>query len=496
MFWKIVDHFPNNDLSKPSLGRPAMYPDWLLFLLDCAAGITGVTTRRRAASLLQDPHLWADFAQDVDGFVPPGYTRVSDLRAPQGARSTHQTVGGGTVVALPRHTPRRALPNPPVPAPKDHHLDYFLLRWRGVRKQHGRVVPLLPGDPWYGVRQRVLAAFRRASVEQAQSMGLLDPSRPFQFTSPDATQYVGFDGVVFPMSARRQAPSCDEHTTGASKAKVHGTKFTIASCRIVGQPTSRVILDLQHNGGRASADPDEAAATVTMAKELKLLTNGGMKGIVVDSVIRGRAVMDLERNWITVVNYPHAARNPGAGAGQRRGAGSEEKSYLRTTLCHADSNGTPCEHQIYFVGGSLAERVIGPGGKPTITKVEIEKYEQRGTTVRRQYFIVKINCSLAGDFSARVPLFHVDGTSTDPDLNFGEVARVFAPNTENFARLYGTRNDTESRHAELKSRVTHLPSDVAGQEFRLLGAALTANSVSWQAFLKANGAPNVIDDTA
>src|SRR4051794_24265678 len=109
-------------------------------------------------------------------------------------------------------------------------------------------------------------------------MGLLDPSKPFQFKRPDPTQYVGFDGVVFPMSRQRPSPACESHMTGGGTAQVYGTKYTIASCRILNQYGSRIILDIQHNGGKDASDPSEASATTTMAKELCEATKGGMKG--------------------------------------------------------------------------------------------------------------------------------------------------------------------------------------------------------------------------
>lgn len=95
-----------------------------------------------------------------------------------------------------------------------------------------------------------------------------------------------------------------------------------------------------------------------------------------------------------------------------------------------------------------------------------------------------------------MPLFHTDPTSSDPDYNWGEVSRVFAPGTPEFAYLYGQRNDTEARHADLKRRITYMPKSVAGQELRLLGAALAINAVALQAHLRHHDRPNVLDDTA
>jgi len=506
IFWTTAFELPRNDLTTQIHGRPALYPDWLLFLLTCGAAISGIGTRGAAVALMADARLWRDFVEDIDDFVPEGFTRVADLRPSRVQEDTRERPRAGILTTATNATPlvrredarkNQSAKIPVMPPPANHHLDYFALRWRGLKKGRSGLAPAQPGDAWYGVRARVIRAARAAAITQVQSMGQLHPTKPFQYRKPDPSQFVGFDGVVFPMSRRRHSSaSCDEHVTGGGSTPVYGSKYTIASTRTLGSYGSRMILDFQHNGGAQSSDPDEAKATVTMAKDLSRATARGMKGIVVDSVIRCRAVSDLERNWVTVVNNPVAASNPSAKTGQRRGPGRREKGYLRTVATHADSNGVVCEHGVYFYGGVPVEGITGQDGRLTVVPLEILEYEQRGQAVRRQYFRTAIKCTLAGDFEARVPLFHTDATSNDPDVNYGEVARVFPPNTHSFTRLYGMRNDTESRHTELKARLHHLPADVAGQELRLLGAMIVINSVAWQLHLQSARRRNVLDDTA
>ena len=152
---------------------------------------------------------------------------------------------------------------------------------------------------------------------------------------------------------------------------------------------------------------------------------------------------------------------------------------------HTDAIGVTCEHALYWVGGELAERIIDVNGDATVRAATITEYQQRGTRAtdetgrvtafgtRREYFIVTIACPIASDFTERIRLFHTDATSTDPDYHWGEVARVFAPTSAEGQYLYGARNDTDSRHTNLKARVKYLPIDVPGQELRLLGAAVT-----------------------
>jgi len=42
----------------------------------------------------------------------------------------------------------------------------------------------------------------------------------------------------------------------------------------------------------------------------------------------------------------------------------------------------------------------------------------------------------------------------------------------------------------------YLPGDVLGQEFRMLGAAITKNALAWQFHLQAHEQANAFDDTA
>ena len=383
---------------------------------------------------------------------------------------------------------------PPVPAPAQHHLDYFVLHWRG-RDKAGQ--PLPPGHPWHGLRQRIIAEFETLAVAQAQHMGLLDPALDFQYQRPDRSQYIGFDGTVMPLSRRHKGDTAQEWKTGEGRM-VLGSKYTIASTRVDGEAHSRICLGFAQTGkSRESVYPDEEKAVLDMAVRLRSLSDGGMKGIVVDSAVRGHAVSHLQRQWITVVNYPHAQSNPDGGAGNRLNPTRQEKDHLRRISVHFDENGSRCEHFIYAYGGELVQLVETDAG-PSVARLPVAKYEQRPNRdgTRREYKTVEIDCDIAGSYTERVALFHTDSTSNDPQYNWGEVVRVFAPTSAEFPYLYGARNDTESRHADLKSRNKYLPPDVPGQDLRMLGAMVTANALAWQVHLQARQQPTVFDGTA
>lgn len=413
---------------------------------------------------------------------------------------------------------REEIPSPP----QEHHVKYFLKHLNGEKKEGSVWVPCEQGDPWFGVGKQVKKAFRLQAMQQAQEMGILDPSQPLVYDLADRHQWVGFDGTVLPMRKTRATsePSCgfERHTTGEGK-KVFGSKYSIASVRITGQYHSRVILDFVQCGASPISDyRDEGSAIALVAPELHELAQGGMKGIIADSIIRGQNVVELQRKGITVVNYPHADSNPagrskksGNGVNPRKNAQRKEKSHLRTVATHKTPNGNECQHPLYFTGGTLVEihtTQHGPGIRP----LEIRKYQQRqdrstkaGSTKkgrRREYLVVDVTCERLRNsdgspqaFTVSVPIFHTDATSMDPSTNWGEFARVYSPTSCHFQYLYGARNDTESRHAGLKPRLKHLSRDIRTQNWRMLAAASAMNAGALQVHFQAHGLTNVLSGT-
>lgn len=309
---------------------------------------------------------------------------------------------------------------------------------------------------------------------------------------------IGFDGTVFG-GIRKSAPTVALHNTGDGPKT--GSKFGITSCRADGQRFSRVYLSYTHiHVDLEGSVSSEQEVVRDVAPRLQALSKRGIKGIVVDSAIRGKDVTSLQReHHMTVVNYPHAASNPDGGAGKRLNETRVEKSHLRRVATHINDFGATCEHYIFAVGGEFVQVVMNGMGNHQLERLHHLRYEQRPNKrdgTRREYHVYRIACDQGPDFEERIALFHTSPTSTDPDANWGEYVRVYAPGTAAFKYLYGARNDTEARHADLKARVKHLPLDRTGQELRLLGAAIASNALSWQVHMEANGLINVIDDTA
>lgn len=507
LFWKLAAMCPINDLSIRRFGRPRDYPDWLLLLLECIAGIAGISTRHSAIVALSDPDAWAAFVYDVDRFVPEGMTKLADIprMRPRARRATNplavpQTLPTEQLASLvPTATRPRLLPVPDVDPPTTHHSAYFVSQWRGVDKT-GR--PLPSSHPWHGLRRRIIGRFRELAVSQAQAMGLLERGAEFYFKKPDPRQFIGMDGVVWPLrKVTAKTPSAGEHGVGGNTYTVYGSKFTLFSMRIVGQYLSRVIFDFAHTGKdkNHSVANDEAHAVRLIAPVLKALADGGMHGIVGDGVLRGETVTELHRkHGLIVVNHVHAGRNPDGKSGKRHPGTREEKSHLRSTLTHPGLDGRPCRHPLFLYGGHLVELLVDGEGNDRPNKVEVIKYQRypNADGTWREYHLVKVTCAAApgGFLKKRVALFH--DSEDDPKFNYGEFARVLAPHTEPFKRIYSTRNDTESRHADLKARIKFFPRDVPGQEMRLLGAAIANNALALHVHLQAHRKPNAIDSTA
>lgn len=475
-FWEIADEFPNNDLTICRRGRPLDFPDWFLFLCVIVSGLAGISTLRNATAYFADRHTWTAFIELVDAYVPDHMTKLGEIS--RHTRRRHEIAnrprataarpsGSAEVIQLHKPSNRASRRQAQLPTPPStNHAYYWSMRWRGLKKTaDGRFEPLVEGDPYYGVRQRVMLRFRELAVLQAMQMGLLGVDSRHSFHNPDPAAFIGVDGTVFPMPKRKKKDACSEpHSVGGQTKPRWGSKFTIFSARIPGQRYSRVILDFAHTGhAPGSAYSSESEATLAIAPAIRALSGDSVQGILVDSAIRGRDVVTLERGHLTVVNWPHAASNPDGGPGKRNGRGRVEKSHLRTVLTHGEKAHHLCAHRIYAVGGVLAELTTDAAGDPVLIKkarLSVKRRKNRDGT-RREYHEIEITCPLAGDFSALIPLFHTDPTSSDPEANWGEVVRTYPPGSKEFTLLYGQRNDTEARHADIKSRIKHLPCNAA-----------------------------------
>ncbi len=517
-FIQLASQLPHNTLDVGKPGRPQDFPDYVLYAILMASGVTPLGSVAAILNHLSDPPAWGRFIRLLEDITPTHWTRVSQMPHDEAAWARAQRPRVTAIGPKPKGTRasdaivkqhQNGTTRMPKPWPTRAHVRYLERRLTGWKIVDNQLVPLDQQDDYYDVDERLVETFTPQAVLQAQNMGRFDPDQPFQHKDPDLSQHVHSDGTVFKAPKDKRDvdnSSYDTHDEGGVPNKAYGTKFAILSTRIQGQPHSRVICSFAHVGtDKLSAASQEAEACVGLVLELRDLSHGGVKGIIMDSALRGQGITGLQRQWITVTNYPHAEKNPNRSAGQRFSEGRVEKDHLAKVVEHYN-NGVPCYHYLYWYCGILLEKYVSSDGTPDVRHVEIPEYSARKNrgphdpkngiyAERREYFTVTINCTIENPVTTRVPLFHREAVEGVLEFNYGEYVRVFAPFSPQYIFLYACRNDTEARHAELKQRIKYMPRNVRGQRLRLLAAALAMNAINWQYHLQAHGEPNIFDNT-
>lgn len=242
---------------------------------------------------------------------------------------------------------------------------------------------------------------------------------------------------------------------------------------------------------------DEAASTITSATRLKAQLPG-IRGLIVDSVLRGEHLSQLADQGVIVTNYPHALSNPDARTHGRLGPRRKEKKKQLRTLTHKRPNGTVCQHRLDVVGAVLYTPQYNATGQLVPVECPVVGFDSRRNPsgVHRFYLKVEVPC-VHGSFTTKVPLYHED---RHPDaikgLNRGEYLRFYPPNTPQFQALYGRRNDSESFHRQVKRRLTRLPAYTSErQALFLTGLALASNAATRAFTRRRDGLPNALDET-
>ncbi len=324
VFWACAAELPDNDITSPrtSKGRPPGFPSWLCMYVMSAAGIGNLASIRAAVTYLVDPPTWARFVADINPYVPKGWTTLTESKRP-----------------------------------KQHHMDYFIERWKAKPRitESGEIVD----HRWKGVRRKFIRRFEQLSTHRAQEMGYLTPALTFNWNKPNRANLVRMDGTVFTFKVpqekadRHEARQYKDKTTGKMSA---GHKTMIASVAS-GEWNDRIVLSVTALGSHRYADgSEESPHAPHVIDAIQNDSRGGVHILAFDSAVRGRGVTALQRAGVVVVNYPHAHQNPGIRNGSKKkrlGTMRVEKSLLLTNHRHSDTNGDPCTHPVYAVGGHL-----------------------------------------------------------------------------------------------------------------------------------------------
>jgi hypothetical protein len=344
------------------------------------------------------------------------------------------------------------------------------------------------GDEW---REQVSTAVAKQAVADAQAHGFLDPTRPFSWKNPDSRDFVATDGTVmkptfgsgFDDSLGPQIVFNDE----TAEIKPVGSKFLTTFVHGA-TPGSRIIIraDIVRPGPNGSPG-GESEPIAKAVRDIAATSGGGLKGVIVDSVVRGSLVAELDREGIVVVNHPHAKANPKRSKGGRHAEGRIERSVELPPMTHMTPHGTTCEHTLVMSGSVPYTRALDDEGNETFVELEVVEGLQRRNKsgVRRSYHYYKVPC-IHGPFQHTHRLYPDDGSA----INHGEVTRFYPTNTPQFHNLYGRRNATESWHAELK-RIRRRPPvrGMAMQSFYLSCLTVLQNARNIERMRRAAAPP-------
>lgn len=229
-----------------------------------------------------------------------------------------------------------------------------------------------------------------------------------------------------------------------------------------------------------------------------------MKGIIVDSIIRGTHITQLAAQGLMTVNWPHALRNPNRAKKGRNNAQRVGKKHKVKVFEHDLANGTKCTHNIFVRDSVFYQIKYDASGNLIELEVPVIGYDRRfnrkgrneGTAETRWYLHLDVGCS-HGNQEVSIPLYHDDQSEGGVQgFNRGEHLRFYPVNTVQFDLLYGRRNDTESLHNQTKIPSKKMPAyGPRTQALYLLGRVLAHNAATRAHALKGAGLPNPFDST-
>jgi hypothetical protein len=405
--------------AKDRVGRPRLFPPYLLLGY-------GVLTRvfrsgARVAQELTDPHLW----QVVQDAVATAIDLYGLDIEPPGAR------------------------------PPD---------WDAYRYARNRYLT----DP--DVLTAMRRVFTQCAVDQARQAGLLDPAGPGSLCHPHPSRTVYGDGtVVRPMYRPPPAKRTTDPVTGATTVtyldahgqpipapahrfdpdaadyhghagSVHGQNFVAWSVRGPG-PHQRVVLGVD----RVERPGLEADKAVEVFLGLHEVAGAGIQAVVYDGAMRGVHIDEImTRCGVVVINKVHASAKTAA----RRGKTTKPRWYTLGTWEH-DTPAGACTHQLAAVDGAVAEIALDSAGRHVVLgTLRREQVKRPRRTSGRYHFNVAyaVPCP-AGQFTAWITPHALTG---DTDHKRADAVRVIAEGEDEFATLYGLRNDAESLNSQIK----------------------------------------------
>lgn len=357
------------------------------------------------------------------------------------------------------------------------------------------------------------------AMDLAQSMGLFDPSRPFEWSHPDRRHHLTGDGTVLkPLSSitesnkmersrsadpERNARTCEafrgkpKKDAGEDKRQL-GLPFAVVSTHN-GLRHQRVVFGLQ-----VYRDGNETGAAMDIFDRVIPLAGGGVHTVNYDMLMRDTHVTQLLRRHgaMTIVQAPQAAEGqrgldiPVDHARYRRGRGGVKRPKGRVSAKHLGAyqhdgrDGRPCWHRLWLVDGEPRVDRYGERDLPDIDSPGLKLVDVRRERGQDGYHVVatyRIPCPKWGEHDVQVdvtkePRGNVKEGGALDRLTVGKL-RLLHERDEAFWDVAGRRSDSEStidviqRTFELRQRATRL--DIDRLLWDLIGAALLINARCW-----------------
>lgn len=442
-FWDVAATLPGNYDAEYVFGRKTANPSWVMLMFVCLTPHFG-TQRRTFAELTANNRTWKRVVRYAN-------------------KKAVQYLGENCRLATSTR-------------PHSSQLKRFLAKWD---KQLS-----------HQVADKALHAASAWAVSVAQERDYYNPCQNLKYSQPDFHQWIVADGTVFAgPSKKTEGKRIDSastlHYTG-EKRWVQGSKFVLIETPNNGSYRGSLILAIEHVKPKAGkTGGDEAGSILRLVDDLNTLasnpTGQGIKGLVTDSVMRGKHHESLLNQGIILTSYPHAAKNPD---GNLEGRNSETRvEQTRKIKIHRHGPNDDCEHDIWMNGSAPTSETINlETGELIYTPLRTSalKTTKSPKTGKYQFRLeVAVPCVHYGEFKTFIRLDAPQQDDLDHRLSRPELARAYPAGTEAFDEIYGWRNQTESMHSQLKNKMHRLPAYGAKkQTLFILGAQIMTNALS------------------
>lgn len=403
------------------VGRPPLHPAWTLLGYGVLARVfrSGARTEAELAS----PGVWQRILETVDQ-----------------VRQTH---------------PGLDIPAGNATRPPDW------AAWKNARNRYFTHPEILP---------RLQEVFTEAAIEQAYAFGLLTPRGDGSLCHPSPARVVYGDGTVIrplyrpPAAKRTKDPETGEVTItylatdgtpidaprrrfDPDAADYHGHTGSVHGQNYVGlyargdQPHQRVVLAVD----RVPRPGLEADTAVACFQRIHPLLGNGVQAFVYDGAVRGTHIDTLMTECgVLVINKVHGTH------GRTRTAREDEQQrwHMLGTWEHDTETGG-CTHQLAAIDGAVHEFSLDETGAPTLRHRLVRRQVKRPRRRSGRYHFniaYEVPCPTEPFLAWVTP--HAEPGDTEHAR--ADAVRVIAQGDEDFARLYGLRNDSEAFNSQLK----------------------------------------------